>query len=131
MKKLLFKLILLISITGNAQAHLGNTLEEIKKLHPEKTFEIDYTTSGQKYASADMTYGTFSYYFNKETGRSEYCMQIPNNMIALNTQVEIYNRNYVIVSETSWKGYVDGGGIIKIELLYSQEHKLSYFTYKE
>lgn len=131
MKRISLILILLFSLFGNAQAHLGTTLEDLKKLHPDKTFKIDYTTAGKKYASTDMPYGTFSYYFNKETGLSDYCMQIPNDITGLNTQVEIYNRNYVIVSETSWKAYVDGGGIININLLYSEEYKLSYFTYKE
>lgn len=41
MKEIFFTIILLFSLLGNAQAHLGTTLEDIKKLHPDKTFEID------------------------------------------------------------------------------------------
>jgi hypothetical protein len=37
-------------------------------------------------------------------------------MTALNAQVEIYTKKYVIVSETSWKAYLEGGGIMEIDL---------------
>ncbi len=131
MKRIFFIIILFISIFGNAQAHLGSTLEELKEIYPDKTFTIDYANSGKKYASADMTYGTFFYYFNKETSLTDFCAQFPNNITALNALVEIYNKKYVILSETSWKAYVEGGGIININLVYSNESKLSYFTYEE
>lgn len=130
MKKIFFIIILIISIFGNAQAHLGTTLENLKELHPDKTFTIDYANSGKKYASTDMTYGTFIYYFKKETGLTDFCIQIPNNITALNALVEIYNKKYVIVSETSWKAYVEGGGILNINLIYSEENKFSYFSYE-
>ena len=131
MKRIFFIITLFISIYGNAQAHLGSTLEELKEMHPDKTFTIDYANSGKKFASADMTYGTFSYYFNKETGLTDFCIQIPNNITALNALVEIYNKKYVIVSETSWKAYLDGGAILYINLIYSEENKLSYFSYEQ
>lgn len=101
MKKIIFTLLTMLPMLGNAQAHLGSSLIVIKALYPDKIFKVDYTTSGQKYASAEMNFGTFTYYFDKETGLSNFCIQIPDNMTALNTQVEIYNKKYVIISEIS------------------------------
>jgi hypothetical protein len=50
-------------------------------------------------------------------------------MTALNAQVENYNKKYVIVSETSWKAYLDGGSIMRINLVYDEENKTYFFTY--
>mgnify|MGYP001009222004 CR=1 FL=1 len=129
MKHLILILALSVPFLCNAQAHLGSTLSDIKQMHPDKTFTINYTDDGTKYASAEMSLGTYIYYFDKETALSYYCIQIPNNMTALNTQVEIYNKKYVIVSETSWKAYLDGGGLMKINLEYNENHKLYIFEY--
>ncbi len=129
MKKLIFALILMLPLLGIAQAHLGSTLTDIKASHPDKEFTVNYTEEGQKYAYADMAYGTFYYYFDKVSGLSNFCMQIPFNMTTLNGQVEAYNRKYVIVSETYWKAYLEGGGLMKIELQYNKEYDLYVFYY--
>jgi hypothetical protein len=129
MKKIIFALTLFLPLFGIAQAHLGSTFADIKAIHQDKDFKIKYTTSGQMYASAEMYYGEFVYYFDKESGLSTACIQIPNNMTALNAQVEIYNKKYVIISETSWKAYLEGGGIMKIDLTYDEEYKLYVFSY--
>lgn len=119
----------MLPILGKAQAHLGSTLTDIKALYPDKFFTIDYSTTGQKFASADMSYGTFYYYFDKKTGLSNFCMQVPDNMPALNALVENYNKRYVIISETSWKAYLEGGGILNIKLVYDEKYKLYSFQY--
>ena len=129
MKKLIFALIVMLPLLGKAQAHLGATLTDIKALHTDKVFTVKYTDDGQKYAYTNMYYGTFYYYFDKETGLSNFCMQIPNNMTALNAQVEAYNKKYVIVSETSWKAYLEGGGLMKINLQYNKEYDVYVFYY--
>ena len=127
-KKIIFALTLLFPLLGKAQAHLGSTLADLKEFHPDKTFEIDYTTTGTKYAKASMPLGTFVYYFNSE-GITVKCLQFPDNMTALNTQVEIYNKKYVIISEKSWKAYLEGGGLLKINLEYNEEEKFYVFHY--
>ncbi|QQS51126.1 MAG: hypothetical protein IPM71_16470 [Bacteroidota bacterium] len=129
MKKLIFALIMMLPLLGKAQAHLGSTLVDIKALHPDKEFTVKYTDDGQKYAFADMVYGTFFYYFDKETGLSNVCYQVPFNMNTLNGQVEAYNKKYVIVSETSWKAYLEGGGLMKINLTYVEDLKNYIFSY--
>ncbi len=129
MKHLVFALTLLLPLLGKAQAHLGSTLADIKERYPDKVFKINYSNKGQKYAIAEMNYGTFVYFFDSETGLSNFCMQIPDNMTALNAKVEDYNKKYVIVSETSWKAYLEGGIIMKINLIYDEDYKLYVFQY--
>jgi len=131
MKKVIFALILMLPLLGKAQAHLGATFTDIKAMHTDKVFTVDYANNGQKYAYTNMYYGTFYYYFDKETGLSNFCLQIPHDMTALNAQVEVYNKKYVIVSETSWKAYLEGGGLIKINLIYDEEYKLYSFHYTD
>ena len=109
MKKLLFLLIIVLPILSNAQAHLGSTEKEIRDLHSDKTFEIGYTDNGEKYISSFMYFGTFVYYFDKETKLSNFCIQIVDEMPYLNGQVEAYNKKYVIVSDSEWKAYLEGG----------------------
>ena len=73
--------------------------------------------------------GEFIYYFDGDTGLSYYCIQIPDNLEALNAQIEIYNQKYVIISETSWKAYLGGGGTMKINLTYDKEYDTYLFNY--
>ena len=129
MKKLIFALIIMLPILGKAQAHLGESLSGLKARYPEKYFKIEYTNDGTKYTTAEQPLGTFVYYFDRETGLTYMCIQVPNNLQALNTQVEIYNKKYVIVSDSSWKAYLDGGGTMKINLTYNEEYQTYIFYY--
>ena len=47
----------------------------------------------------------------------------------LNGKVEAYNKNYVIVSDSEWKAYLEGGSVLKINLSYNEEHKFYVFKY--
>lgn len=129
MKRLMFLFIVFLPILSNAQAHLGSTEKEIRNLHSDKTFEVGYTDDGEKYISAFMYYGTFSYFFDKETGLSNFCMQVVTEMPYLNGQVEAYNKKYVIVSDSEWKAYLEGGAILKIKLTYDEEYEVYVFVY--
>ena len=94
MIKLIFALIVMLPLFGKAQAHLGSTVADIKSLHPDKVFTTKYSNDGTKYIYTGMPFGTFYYYFDKETGLSNLCLQIPDNMTSLNAQVEIYNKKW-------------------------------------
>lgn len=132
MKKIFsFFISLFFILQANAQAHLGSTETAIRNMYPEKVFKSAYTKSGVKYISVDMIYGNFTYYFNKDTKLSDYCIQIPFSIPSMNGQVEAYNKKYVITSDTSWTAYVENGGIMYIKLLYDKESKMSYFTYSD
>ena len=119
----------LLPLAGNGQAYLGSTFSEIKATHPEISFKEDVTDSGIKIISASMPYGTFFYYFEKASGLSTVCLQIPYDMKSQNSQIEIYNKEYVIVSESSWKADLEGGAVMKIELLYDEKNKTYFFKY--
>lgn len=129
MKNIILIIMILFPFRGNAQAHLGSSLNDIQEFYPNKTFTTGNIDDGTKYAYTEMALGTFYFFFDKLTQLSDYCVQIPTDIIALNAQVEIYNKKYVIISETSWKAYLEGGGIIKIELSYNEKVKLYIFTY--
>jgi hypothetical protein len=128
-KKILFLIIILVPILSNAQAHLGSTEKEIRDLHSDKTFEIGYNNDGEKYISSFMYFGTFIYYFDKDTKLSNYCIQIVDKINYLNGQVEAYNKKYVIISDSEWKAYLEGGNILKIKLTYNEEHNFYIFNY--
>jgi hypothetical protein len=129
MKKLIFAIALMLPILGQAQAHLGESLESLKKRYPDKYFKIEFTDDGTKYTTAEQPLGTFVYYFDEESGLTSFCIQIPDNMQALSAQVEIYNGKYVIISDTKWKAYLDGGGILNINLTYNENLESFIFVY--
>jgi hypothetical protein len=129
MKKLIVLFILLLSFLSNAQAHLNLTEKDIRDGYSDKTFEVGYNDDGEKYISTFMIYGTFIYYFDKETGLSDFCIQIVDKMPYLNGQVEAYNKKYVTVSDTEWKAYLEGGSVLNIKLTYNKENEFYVFYY--
>ena len=129
MKKIAIILCAFFTITAKGQVHLEVTESSIRELHPDKKWTTSYTDKGVKYISSDMTYGSFTYYFDKESGLSDFNIQIPFNLVTMNGQVEAYNKKYVITSDTSWTAYLENGGMIYMKLIYSEENKLRYFTY--
>lgn len=129
MKKIFFAFILAFPLFANAQAHLGETLSGLKARYPDKYFKIEYANDGTKYTTAEQPLGTFVYYFDKETELTSFCIQIPKSMTALNAQVEIYNKKYVIISENKWKAYLEGGGILNINLSYDDDLESYIFFY--
>lgn len=129
MKKLIFALLFLFPLIGQAQAHIGESLSGLKERYPDKNFKIEYADDGTKYTIAEQPLGSFIYYFDDETGLTYMCLQVPNDLQSLNAQVEIYNKKYVIISESSWKAYLGGGGTMKINLIYNEEYDTYIFYY--
>jgi hypothetical protein len=131
MKKVILAMIFALPLFCKAQAHLGESLAGLKARYPNKYFKIEYLDDGSKYTTAEHQFGTFVYYFNLETGLTELCLQIPKNMQALSAQIEIYNGNYVVISDKRWKAYLDGGGIINIHLEYDKNFESFIFYYSD
>lgn len=127
MKKLII-IFLLLPLLGRAQAHIGMTDSQIRAEHTSVSFKSDETSKGVKYISGDMGLGTFYYYFDNE-GYSDFNMQIPYTMKDVNAQTEIYNSKYVILTDHSWKAYVNDGGILFITLEYDKDNKIWIFYY--
>lgn len=122
-------LITFIPLFSFGQVHIGASIEEIKAMYPNNTFKTESTIDSITFISTKMQYGTFLYYFDKESGLSNTCLQIPNSIKDLNTQVEIYNQEYVEISDTSWKAYIEGGRILKILLSYETKINKYVFSY--
>ena len=128
--KTLFKiLIIFLPLFSQGQAHLGYSLSELKAIHPDKEFGVGNTDDGISYTYTSMPLGVFCYYFSNETNVSKLCIQIPDDLRSLNSQIEIYNNKYVIESNTSWKAYLEGGGVMKIILSYDEENETYIFIY--
>ncbi len=132
-KKILLLFILFLPILIRAQVHIGFTEAEIKKLHSDKTFETGFTDYGAKYTASFMHYGTFFYWFDKQNRRSIFCTQVIEHIPYLNAQVEVYNKKYVILSDTEWKAYLEDGEILNIRLKYDESIKkyVFYYTLKQ
>lgn len=118
-------------ILCSAQAHLGDSYSSLQSRYPDIELQIEFTDEGRPYTMIDHLLGTFIYYFDSETYLTDLCVQVPNDMQDLNTQIEIYNNKYVVLSETTWKAYLEGGGKMNIELIYNEEYEtyLFYYTY--
>lgn len=119
---------MLIPFLSKGQAHLYSTESEIRSLHPDNIFTKGRTNDGKRYIMSKMRYGTFIYYFN-DFGLSDFNIQIPTTLTDANAQVEIYNSKYVINSTNSWTAYLEGGGIMKIDLIFDKELDTYVFTY--
>lgn len=129
MKHLYFFILILLPFISEAQAHLGESFSGLESRYPDLTFEVETTNDGTIYTTAQQLFGTFIYYFDGETGLTNLCVQIPDDLQALNAQVEIYNKKYVIISETSWKAYLNGGSTMEINLIYNEEYETYIFYY--
>ena len=128
MKKFLISLFLLIPPVLKSQAHIGASFSELRGKFPDKKFEISYTDEGTKYTSAEQPLGLFIYYLN-DANITIGCIQIPWSLESMSAQIEIYNKKYVILSENSWRAYLEGGSTMNIKLEYNRESEVYIFYY--
>lgn len=127
MKKLLF--VLLIPFVMNGQARLGRTEYEIRADFPDRTIKRDWTKDGLKYLMVRLDYGVFIYYFDAN-GYTDFNIYVPETLGYANAQAEIYNKKYVITSNTSWTAYLTDGGIMKIYMIYDDQLQKYIFKYE-
>lgn len=102
------------------QARLGSTASEVKSEFWETSYnqKSGYDKDGDYYITITTERATVTYYFNSD----KVCYLtaiIPDNQGALNFYVELYNKQYVIVSSKQWKMYADKG-IANIKLIYPE-----------
>ena len=130
MKQFLTTLTMLLLIkVAYSQARLGSSATEIKNEFWETKHNLKsgYTDDGIYYISIWTERATVFYYFNEDKV-CILCMIIPDNQGALNFYVELYNKQYVIVSSTEWKMY-SNGGIAEISLIFPDDGGY-YFLWK-
>lgn len=121
MKRTLLTILFAItSIIAFGQARLGTSATEIRSEFSESSYNLKsgYDDDGDYYITIETERATVIYYFNSE--KICYLTLIaPDNQGALNYYVELYNKQYVIVSSKQWKMYSENG-IANIELVYPE-----------
>lgn len=108
------------SIIAFGQARLGTSATDIRSEFSESRYNLKsgYDDDGDYYITIETERATVIYYFNSE--KICYLTLIaPDNQGALNYYVELYNKQYVIVSSKQWKMYSENG-IANIELVYPE-----------
>jgi len=129
MKKILFFVLISVSFQTSAQCVRRNSTEsEIRSECGYQNYKINFTDSGIRYLSFTNDEGTINHYFN-EDGYAYVVIFFPANQGKLNTYVEKYNNQYVIVSDSQWKMY-NNNGIMKIELIFAEDGGY-YFIYSK
>ncbi|MGR6087941.1 MAG: hypothetical protein ACU4F9_07190 [Arcticibacter sp.] len=117
---LLTILFAITSIIAFGQARLGSSATDIRSEFSGSSYNLKsgYDDDGDYYISIKMELANVMYLFNSD--KSCYLTLIaPDNQGALNYYVELYNKQYVIVSSTQWKMYSENG-IANIELVYPE-----------
>lgn len=121
MKRTLLTILFAItSVIVYGQARLGSSVSEIKSEFWESSYKqkSGYDKDGDYYITIETSNATVTYYFNSD----KICYLtaiIPDNQGALNFYVEMYNKQYVIVSSTQWKMY-SNNGIANIKLVFAE-----------
>ena len=115
LKIFLTGLFLIICLSGFSQARIGYTESQIRSEFSDNTFYEGVSADGYRYISTKSLRGIVVYYFD-EDGFCDQTRMIPYTMADLNYLVQLYNAKYVIISDTHWKAYVQGGGILDIYL---------------
>ena len=100
------------------QSRIGSSATDIKSEFWESKYKLKsgYDKDNDYYITLQTEKATVTYYFNTDKVCTSTII-IPDNQGALNFYVELYNKQYVIVSSTEWKMY-SNNGIASIKLIY-------------
>lgn len=115
-KIILISAFLLSFILSNAQARLGYSYQQIRREFAGYTMNTGYNKQNIFYLEVALKGCTAVYGFDKNLT----CVSTvigPDNNYWLNTYVQKYNDEYVIISAREWRMY-SNAGILRIELLY-------------
>jgi hypothetical protein len=111
------------------QARNGNSAADISAEFSERIYDLKsgLTKDGDYYILIKTERASVLYNFDSDKVCTTSVI-LPENDGALNFYVEMYNKQYVIISPTSWKAY-SNQGIADIELVYP-EGGGTYFIWK-
>jgi hypothetical protein len=120
-RELLTILFILVCTYTFAQARIGSSATEIKNVFWESHYNLKsgYDNDGDYFITIEIEKATVAYYFDLDKICSRTVI-FPDNQGALNFYVELYNKQYVIVSPTEWKMY-SSGGIANIKLIFTDD----------
>jgi hypothetical protein len=123
-------LLTIFSVVTFAQARLGSTATDIRAEFWESHYKLKSGYNDDKiyYITIETEKANVVYYFNTD----KVCTMvqiIPDNQGALNYYVELYNKQYVIVSSKKWKMYANEG-IANIDLIYPEGGGYYFLWYR-
>ena len=102
-----------------AQARVGTKANDIISEFSHKGIQYDRTNDGTKFLwYSDKS--VFVAYYLDENSVCTSTVIIPNSQGVLNWYCEKFNREAVIISDTSWKLYTKGG-VLYIKLVYTDD----------
>ena len=129
MKKLIFLLLMTMSITLTAQigVRIGYTISELKSEFGYTDWTSGVTELGTVWWSKTIK-GT-SYIYFLDTDQLVYmCALDPGSEISAQGWIEFMNKNYVIIDEYHWKLYKNGG-ILSVELVWLDGSLYPFFIF--
>jgi hypothetical protein len=120
-RTLLTILFAILNVLLFGQARLGTSASDIKSEFGETSYNLKsgYDSDGDYYITVKTERANVVYYFNS-AGICTSTIIAPDNQGALNFYVELYNKQYVIVSSTEWKMY-SNGGIASVKLVFPDD----------
>lgn len=121
MKKIILTILFAItSCIVFGQARVGSTATYIKSEFSESIYDLKsgLTKEGDYYILIKTERASVLYNFDSDKVCTSSII-VPDDDGALNFYVEMYNKEYVILSPTSWKMY-SSQGISDIELIYPE-----------
>ena len=129
MKNILILLMLLVSAPIFAQSRLGTSLDSIKAEFTamDSRVTLEKANSGRPLLKIEMGNGIVIYYFDDNNKCDETVIQ-PSSLGGLNSYVERYNKNYVIISGNAWRAYMSNFAA-DIELIYPKGKVLPFFMW--
>ena len=120
-------LFILIPFYSYSQGVVGLTLSELKQSYPGQVYERTEIETGTVY-STKFPYCVASYFFRTGTDVIEFTMVFPDGTTKLSGMIEKYNREYVIISKTEWRAYINGSTMeIKLEMNENGMYSFIYY----
>lgn len=120
MKRLLLILTLVVAMSVSySQARLGFTPKDILTEFYDYDYESGFNDAGEYFVAFNTDYALVLYIFNEDL----ICINtliMPHTQVDLNMYVQLYNNQYVTISDTQWRGYSEQG-IANITLIYPED----------
>ena len=120
-----------LPLFGFSQIHLGYTVEELIKEHPDSNLTLHVDSSGYKYAKLHFKGGIIIYLFNDSTDRIDACIHYTNLQGQIKDLARICSEMYTATSENNWTFPMSNGQIGYIRLQYYKEDGIYAFIYSD
>lgn len=126
MKRLFILAFSLLTLSAHSQARLGSTIGEIYSEFKDDGITIGNTDEGDKYAFMVLGNYLVTYFFFDKSPTCNATFIEPKTQGSLNSLVEIYNKQYVIVDNNTWKMYSQNGNVANITLFIPANGKATF-----